>query len=757
MPWLLPETRTRSHSFDVTRVFTSSTSSHNSIKPNQRALVQSMFKDVSTENIWTTTSVSQRQLQQGQGHLQLGQLGQPSPQPTSALSLSRYGSASPLSYFHSMTTSTNNNNAGMVPLSPSMGNIGGGLYSLKDTDTAGGWNTGGEDEGGSSSTVSLTSRLLRRRGSGDRAKCAPGGAAAGCQEKGEKDRRRNSATATIAGTLSLNFRKNSDPQQHSNSSSSGHRRHPSIPEAFVAAAAAAAATGTQDDHHMKSQESAQGHSMSVKARAQVIEKKSSSLHDAFLTSVTSSSSLSKMKIKSKVCSLHLRSHKESSSSLVADDEDAVATIGSGMATRDRALSMGGDMEILDTLSSVGEIARSRRGGSERIARKGVSLGGDCGLKLTSSSHSLPATLRSANSSASSLISLQPLDTTKESVENIWTAMGRMIHKSGRSRNNSLSSGENVSPNDAHGCHSSQGQLLHHHHHQQQQPQHQRPASLSTTTGSTLLRRSSTVGSGRSSETSCTLTSSSTSFSSCSPTMAPHPYSIKSPCSPQYPKKSRLRADSISTIQSLELDTDMRPEPSGSCGTGSGALGKSKMSFAPPKLRLTPSVSITCSSSAETSPDYLPAHSVSKKQSPSSSSSSSQTQKKEHSHHIFFQHHNHNHDHRRQDTYNSQTQTQTHPQSVPVPSAPSHDRRKSLSILQNITHSASQKFRTLMWSPSGLRKRTVMSLSPIMMDHSSCTGGGTTDEEEAADREEKEDREIGERLSLPATHQLHEAT
>ncbi|KAF8939425.1 hypothetical protein BGZ58_009780 [Dissophora ornata] len=369
MPWLLPETRTRSHSFDVTRVFTSSTSSHNSIKPNQRALVQSMFKDVSTENIWTTTSVSQRQLQQGQGHLQLGQLGQPSPQPTSALSLSRYGSASPLSYFHSMTTSTNNNNAGMVPLSPSMGNIGGGLYSLKDTDTAGGWNTGGEDEGGSSSTVSLTSRLLRRRGSGDRAKCAPGGAAAGCQEKGEKDRRRNSATATIAGTLSLNFRKNSDPQQHSNSSSSGHRRHPSIPEAFVAAAAAAAATGTQDDHHMKSQESAQGHSMSVKARAQVIEKKSSSLHDAFLTSVTSSSSLSKMKIKSKVCSLHLRSHKESSSSLVADDEDAVATIGSGMATRDRALSMGGDMEILDTLSSVGEIARSRRGGSERIARK----------------------------------------------------------------------------------------------------------------------------------------------------------------------------------------------------------------------------------------------------------------------------------------------------------------------------------------------------------------------------------------------------
>ncbi|KAF8916550.1 hypothetical protein BGZ52_000230, partial [Haplosporangium bisporale] len=43
----------------------------------------------------------------------------------------------------------------------------------------------------------------------------------------------------------------------------------------------------------------------------------------------------------------------------------------------------------------------------------------------------------------------------------------------------------------------------------------------------------------------------------------------------------------------------------------------------------------------------------------------------------------------------------------IPTA--HRRRKSLSILQHLTHSASQKFRTLMRTPSGLR-RTVISHS-----------------------------------------------
>lgn len=55
-----------------------------------------------------------------------------------------------------------------------------------------------------------------------------------------------------------------------------------------------------------------------------------------------------------------------------------------------------------------------------------------------------------------------------------------------------------------------------------------------------------------------------------------------------------------------------------------------------------------------------------------------------------------------------------------------DRRKSSSILQNLTQ-ASQKFKTMIRSPNaGMRRRTVMNLSPITMDHhnsSGVAGGG----------------------------------
>ncbi|KAG0255565.1 hypothetical protein BGZ95_005725, partial [Linnemannia exigua] len=64
-----------------------------------------------------------------------------------------------------------------------------------------------------------------------------------------------------------------------------------------------------------------------------------------------------------------------------------------------------------------------------------------------------------------------------------------------------------------------------------------------------------------------------------------------------------------------------------------------------------------------------------------------------------------------------------------------DRRKSLSILQNLSQ-ASQKFRTMIRSPTatagiGMRRRTVMNMSPITMDPdatasvtSMTSGGGT---------------------------------
>ncbi|KAF9377372.1 hypothetical protein CPC16_011857, partial [Podila verticillata] len=60
----LSDHRTRSNSFDVSRVFASA---NNVIKPTQRTLVQNMFKDVSSENVWTTTLTSGASMGTGGG------------------------------------------------------------------------------------------------------------------------------------------------------------------------------------------------------------------------------------------------------------------------------------------------------------------------------------------------------------------------------------------------------------------------------------------------------------------------------------------------------------------------------------------------------------------------------------------------------------------------------------------------------------------------------------------------------------------
>lgn len=70
----------------------------------------------------------------------------------------------------------------------------------------------------------------------------------------------------------------------------------------------------------------------------------------------------------------------------------------------------------------------------------------------------------------------------------------------------------------------------------------------------------------------------------------------------------------------------------------------------------------------------------------------------------------------------------------------HHRRKSLSILQHLTHSASQKFRTLMRTPSGLR-RTVISHSMEGREQEKLVGGGHREEavmEGDGEEEEKEE-------------------
>ncbi|KAG0308029.1 T-lymphoma invasion and metastasis-inducing protein 2 [Dissophora globulifera] len=706
MPWLLPESRTRSHSFDVTRVFTSS-NSNQSIKPNQRTLVQSMFKDVSTENIWTTTTTPLHQ--------------EPSPQSTHS-TLSRYGSSSPLNYFHSTSGSVAGTTV-VVPPSPSMG-LSGMSHGLKDF---------GEDDVGYVPSSSLTNRLLRRRDSGDRFS----------QEKIEKERRRYSTTATIVGTLSLNFRKNSDPQPHSSNSVSTNAIHlnhsrSSAPGEF----------GTDAGIAESQQEAASDAQLSVKARAQMIDKKASSVHAG-----SSSSLLSKKKIKNKVSSstLHLRCHKDSTLSLAAceqqDDPSFAAETGiHPLQQQENTLSVGSDMEILDSLSSAGEAARSRRRASERTLKK---EGESQRLRSYSSTHSLPGTLRPNNSNGQSPGSLPHTDSSKDNVEKIWSAVGRLMHKSSRSRTNSSNGGESmdlIEPSS-----SSQRPDLQFY----QQHQHQRSLNWSTPVSSVMLRRSSTIDSARSTATSSTLISSTSSFSSssCSPTTGCFqipPFPPSSPAGVNNGSRGLSRTDSNSTTQSLESDYFNFHL------TGIGAAGMA-MSSSPPVLTLTPSVSITtCPSSAESCPHLTGPPPLGRSYSESSNhgihtdsnGNNSQEQdssrkQESHSHHPFFQHHYRK---QRQDSHDSGSSTRSsvhvskhhpsqHPQMAPLPTTPAQDRRKTMSILQNITHSASQRFWTLVRSPSGLRRRTGMNQSPLTMEQTSFTGEGTADEAKEEEEEE----------------------
>ncbi|KAF9354009.1 hypothetical protein BGX26_008227 [Mortierella sp. AD094] len=286
MPWLLYEHRPRNNSFDVTRVFASSNSS---IKPSQRVLVQSLFKDVSTEHIWTSSTVIQ-----------------PSLQPASVLS--RYSSSNPL----------NGSQPIAMPSSPQMN--ASGVFNVPSAwDSTGSATLLGEDNYASihaagSPSSSLTSRLLRRRGSGMGAQPSPSGAA-GNLDKNDWDRRRNSATSAIAGTLSLNFRKNSDPQQHRH-----HRRSSSIVEN--------GRYGSDSQEGVSS--SGGGCETPVGSRVQVLGK------PAVLT-------------------------QESYSPL--------SNVGSTESRRDdhsEGPPLGTGKEVLDTLNSVGEAARSRRGNNDRV-------------------------------------------------------------------------------------------------------------------------------------------------------------------------------------------------------------------------------------------------------------------------------------------------------------------------------------------------------------------------------------------------------
>ncbi|KAF9145229.1 hypothetical protein BG015_011955 [Linnemannia schmuckeri] len=813
-PWLVPDSRPRSHSFDVTKVFASS---HSGIKPNQRNLVQSMFKDVSAENIWTTTNVTTT-----------SHSSQPSPQPIPSANSSspmasrtgRYGTPLPFSYFNSNSSSSSNTVGGSGSLPPPMSPkaITGMVPSTS------GHSGKGEDDDtpaltptlqtAGSSCPSLTSRLLRRKDSGNSAKDSPNGSSLASSEKTEWDRRRSSATAAIAATLS--FRKNSESSTHNIRHRDQHHRcrlSISDPAAILSnnndhTTAAGVATSARDGDGIYQR-------ISVRAQAQLIEKKAT---HGLTPSFTSASSLAGSRNKSKKASgfaegrlkpNHGGQNLTSSFAVASSSSSYMASLamnntnGESLSTSLLGTDIESDPEILNSLSSAaGEAARSRRGNgsSERIQRRspGVALAmtsiddstntattlvssstTSTDLRPLNSTKSLPVYFASNNSSTHSLVHSQPTgDVTHKdnAVEKMWTAMGRLTHK--------RSAGDR---------HSSSGSSKSHHsQHQQYQGNAQASNQIS---GSFVGESAKDDGKTDVDGTPHPLGRFSIHASdSCSLKMVPHsgdasPITAIASADTNASGWNHYRTVSESTVRSMDSATSIMSN--GSISHHQHGILEDMGSSSPssvPQLTLTPSGSTRSRSSSKSSVHsnifsihdhtqsndlhYRP-HSHSKPQyhearqpplpwsfsddhhhhqrenslaggmavgtdSPCSSSSSSQ-------------HHSDGSGSRKsissssassfsptlyyhQDQYQFQlsaihgrSATAKMPISFqegyePVlPHTLHHDpsiqdRRKSLSILQNLTQ-ASQKIKTMIRSPSvRMRRRTVMNLSPLTMDH-----------------------------------------
>ncbi|KAF9988758.1 hypothetical protein BGZ75_008592 [Mortierella antarctica] len=684
VPWLLSEnTRpTRSHSFDVTRVFT--TGHSGGIKHTQRAMVQSMFKDVSTESIWTNSTSLQ-----------------PVPQPASATAMSpltrrssiRYGGPATFGYFNGSRGSLPHSSGGMMA-SSAHGSITALITQDREDDLqpASGSNIYSLGSSGPSST-SLTSRLLRRRDSGTADR--PNNTSAGSQDKKDWDRRRSSATGAIAATLALNFRKTSD---------SIHRRHPSI----------------QDIQREDIEER-----VSVKARAELFEKRASA---------SSSNQLSGGPL-SLSSSLPFRSKNEGKNIKASQSHQDLGSFkanGKTMSTSATSISVAGDAysEALDALSSAGEAARSRRIGKRA---------GSEGTLKSSSSHSLPLALGSRNSSTQSLVP-PPSAEPRDGVDRLWMAMGRLAQKGGMSRGIHDKGLDNISHSTelkdqscAHPSASPSSACS--------DPRHRSAALASTAT----VQKYAGASLDGSEELLChdvypnfEADSSPTESSSTSSFMHLSKISCVPPSTSPTEYSGHFRTLSACTDQSSD---------SGSSRGSTGSRTESRPMHLP-RLTLTPSVSsASCCSSSSRSSLYSITPSINDEHHAGRDRSAKKSTRRVlnfHDGYVCDEQHS---------VGEMPSSAAPPPPPPPPPSSSSssssasassptpvlagaarEQRRRSLSILQHITHSASQKFKTLIRSPSTLRRRTVMSLTPITMESPSNAEGALVEEEQEQEQD-----------------------
>ncbi|GJJ79169.1 hypothetical protein EMPS_11528 [Entomortierella parvispora] len=754
-PWLLSENRSRTHTFDVTRVFTSS---HNGgIKPNQRTLVQNMFKDISAENFWTTASTSS------------AHPGTPTPQggnstpmsyspclssasalsPLPSVSSSRHGSSSPLPLPFWSTSNTSSPSQSGVILS---GMARSAVAPEGDAD-----NVGAPLRSAGSSSTSLTSRILRRRDSGNRQ--SPNGTVHGLPEKSDWDRRRNSATAAIAATLALNFRKNAEPQP-----SFQHLRRSSMHNDPLFAGSS--------DHPLQETQDGLYQRISVKARAQLFERRASSFHSSNSSINTVPISSSPLSSKPHTGSGHKiktsQSHHDISSLQMTPTVRRSSSIQQQQTTAD----------TLQTLSSAAEAAQSRRGTLRRSIQIGSAASPSSSFLAPASSGSLlpPPTAAGAYESHRARASSAAGESGDNSIDKIWTAMGRITHL-GKSHSSGRLSSMGQSSQYLHPLHlTADSSVSSRNSAGYDQGQQQHP--WDTTTPLSTPRFSCTTLSRQESSSSATpRDAASTPPSNSSPVMAPIPFSPATRATATASEAStsdscvgsnggssaaastisatHSRSFSEGTNQSTDSDSSLNYFRSGQTMDhhlffSSSPSSSPRGSTAGPRLTLTPSVSVTsCASISSTDVSSIYSNPLSITDQPHSLA--------------------HMNDYpapltpiqsRSSDLYHpgllpnegsklSVTTTNTSgygTSSFPSPSTtleaaakntsggpsptaqtaattttptttPTQERRKSLSVLQTFTHSASQKFKTMIRSPSGLRRRSVMSLSPMTLERS----------------------------------------
>ncbi|KAF9328196.1 T-lymphoma invasion and metastasis-inducing protein 2 [Podila minutissima] len=715
--WLLSEHRTRSNSFDVSRVFASS--ANHVIKQAQRTQVQSYFKEMWSESVWTTVSTPTSAgagppMGTGTGSGSGGgtsaslQYGSPmaasSPQAIRSSSMSKQN---PFSYFMASSSPSVVSAGAMGGISPSVG-----IPGMSSVPTAGNENetvstTAASATTGMTSSSSATSltRLLRKSNSGSHhGRLSNSSESGGFQEKSEWDRRRNSATAAIAATLTLNFRSNHKHHHtiHSTSTPSSrtslimHQQHyqqqqqdndttPTSTPTPTNAPTTPSSQATSEESNNTVHNSPSNQRLSIKSRAQFFEKRTSlpSFSSTNIAPQPPPSSPSYKAIKRGPSQKFFTKISSAPDPEPLLHEQQPLLAGSGVVPVVEAPDPALDM--LCSLQSAGEAAKSRRarGGSRGGSPTSAAAAANSGISVMTSCDISPALV----DSPVQLPETNNVDMPKD-FERLG-AMGRVRQKCGlggystarKSRSNSSNS--SISSLRSFGAttttaitaitaitgqHPGTGQHLGISDQQQETFDH-------GSSNQCLLRRSSTWESD-------STTQSASSESSSSPLRMTSIVSNTPPSLPgtvpqnqsDYPMSERLatpRVGSRSTHSRASSNTD--------CSVNGPTSTHGSL------LALTPSVSVTsccslssCPGSSGLANQY---HSAYKEDGSLATSRSL------------------NHLHYNSNNNNGSSNKEG-----------AHHRRKSISILQHLTQSASQKFRTLMRTPSGLRRRTVVSVT-----------------------------------------------